>query len=144
MAQTAANAGAVQVALWESEGYTSSQIQGTGGYSFSQYTTAHAAISGFLSTPLNGVTYSSSWTPSDVNAIYLTRNGVGAQDQIVLVPTSHGSNNGPVPEPLSMVVWGAFAGLAAGATALRRRKQPCGRWSAKNRQAILHVIEGKR
>jgi hypothetical protein len=142
--QNAANAGAVQVAIWQSEGYTSSAIMSTGGFSSSQYFAASAAISSLLAiTDISG-SYSSSWTPTDVGAIILKHNGTGAQDQIVLVSTSNNNNNGSVPEPASLVVWGLGASLAAGAAALRRRKQPRGRWSAANRQVILQVIEGKR
>jgi len=45
------------------------------------------------------------------------------------------------PEPASVLTWGLLAG-AAGAAALRRR-QRAGRWSKKNRAAILEVISQK-
>lgn len=46
----------------------------------------------------------------------------------------------PVPEPLSLVVWSVLGAGAAG-LAIRRRK--VGRWSAKDRQAIMGMIETK-
>lgn len=47
-----------------------------------------------------------------------------------------------VPEPATIAIWGVGIGLA-GAAALRR-KQPRGRWSQENRQAIYAIIGGKR
>ncbi|MGA2254824.1 MAG: hypothetical protein ABSG53_09195 [Thermoguttaceae bacterium] len=72
-------------------------------------------------------------------------NGNPVQNQMILTytDTPFGGIGGPVPEPVSIAIWGVGAGLA-GAAALRRRKQPRGRWSEENRQAIFQVIEGKR
>lgn len=58
-------------------------------------------------------------------------------------PANGGEGGDPTPEPTTLAIWGVGLGLA-GAAALRRRKQPKGRWSEKNRQAILQVIEGNR
>jgi len=141
--KSASTAGAVQAALWESEGYSNSDIMGTGGFSFSQLSAANSLIPTLLAvTDISG-SYSSSWAPTDVGAIDLTHNGYGAQDQIVLVSTSN-NNNSVVPEPVSIIVWGAGAGLAAGAVAMRRREEPRRKWSAKNRQAIIQIVQGRR
>jgi len=47
-----------------------------------------------------------------------------------------------VPEPTTLAIWGLLG--VAGAAALRRRKQPRGRWSQENRQAVIQIIESKR
>ena len=51
--QTAADAGAVQVALWESEGYTSTQITSTGGFTTNQLTAANLLITNILATKVD-------------------------------------------------------------------------------------------
>jgi hypothetical protein len=142
--QNATNAGVVQAALWESEGYSDSQIASALGIStFYLNNTVDTSIQTFLGVALSTSTSYSNYSPSDVVAFDLkTLGGSGAQDQIVL-GTVGGSNNGSVPEPVSLAVWGIGAGLAAGSVALRR-KQPNGRWSKKNRQAILQVIKHSR
>ncbi len=143
LSKSASTAGAVQVAIWESEGYSSTDIMGNGGFSFTDYTNANNLIPTLLGTTDISGSWSSSWTPTDVGVIYLTHNGSGAQDQIVLVNTSN-NNNSVVPEPVSILVWGAGAGLAAGAVAMRRREEPRRKWSAKNRQAILQIVQSRR
>jgi hypothetical protein len=49
-----------------------------------------------------------------------------------------------IPEPVSIVIWGLGAAGAAGAMALRRRKNTRARWSDENRQAIVGLIENRR
>jgi MYXO-CTERM domain-containing protein len=61
---------------------------------------------------------------------------------IIVFPEGNASVT-PIPEPTTIAIWGVGVGLA-GAAALRRRRQPGGRWSDENRQAIFHIIEGKR
>ena len=147
--KTKDNAGAVQIAIWESEGYTSLQITGTGGITPAQLSAADGDMNnGLIHTLLYGTytdwdPYSSTWAPTDVNAFILKVGTTGSQDQIVLVPTTPNTNEGSTPEPVSLVVWGVGAGLAAGATAIRRRRQPSRRWSNANRQAILEVVHCK-
>jgi hypothetical protein len=131
------------VALWESEGYSNTQITGTGGFSWNQLNDANSRIPTLLATVDVSGSYSSSWAPTDLNAFFLTHNGYGAQDQIVLVRTSAPGGSPPVPEPAGIAVWGIGAGLAAGAAALRRRKQRRGRWSKENREAVLRIVQGK-
>ena len=46
--QNAANAGAVQVALWQSEGYSTLAIENTGGFSSSLFNSATADITSLL------------------------------------------------------------------------------------------------
>jgi hypothetical protein len=126
MTQNSSNAGAVQIALWESEGYSftanNHALLNTVGYSLSDYNSAESLITYWLSQSLQGGgTYSTSWTPTNVDAIELTHDGSGAQDQIVLVPINVPGNSGPVPEPASMAVWGIGVCLV-GAAAMRRRK----------------------
>ena len=158
-AHTAANAGMVQVALWLSEGYTESQIVNSAGYTSNSQGTgtfdvADAAITSWESNPtmytlLDGSVYSPNWVPAaSVDAIELNNlDGTGAQDQAVFAQTLSGGSQPDdsfvVPEPVTAVIWGVGAGLA-GAAALRRRKQPRGRWSEENRQAILQIIDNKR
>ncbi len=120
--QNAADAGAVQVALWESEGYTSAQITGTGGYTTAQLNAANTLIPTLLATADVSGSYSSSWAPTDLNAFFLTHNGYGAQDQIVLVSTSTHGGSPAVPEPVGAVIWGVGTALAAGGAALRRAR----------------------
>ena len=160
--QNQADAGAVQVALWLSEGYIERDITGEGGYSSTDYNNALSTIETLLNytgtdTPDEFAAYlatngansllPANYTATDVSAIELT-NGVGgsaAQDQVILTAPNiipNGSSDS-VPEPVTLAIWGVGAGLA-GAAALRRRKQPRGRWSQESRQAIFHVIEGKR
>jgi hypothetical protein len=159
-------AGAVQIALWESEGYTLNDPYSNGyvygsfpggagyyatGYTDGQLTNANTLISSLSQVALpdgSATGYNTNWAPNDVSAIILTDgtdgNGGGAQDQVVLVDDyTPAGGTSSVPEPISIVVWGVGAGLA-GAAALRRRKQPRGRWSPEDRQAIFQVIEGKR
>ena len=144
IAQSAADAGAVQVALWESEGYTSAQITATGGYTTTQLNNANSLITSILATKVDiSGSYSSSWAPTDLNAFFLTHNGTGAQDQIVLVSTSAPGNSGSVPEPAAIAVWGIGTGLAAGAAALRRRKHGRRKWSKENLEAVLRIVQGK-
>jgi len=69
--------------------------------------------------------------------------GTPAQSQLFLDLTLNSSGSPAVPEPATIAIWGLGAGLA-GAAALRRRKQPKGRWSEENRQAIFQVIERRR
>ncbi len=158
-AHTAADAGMVQVAIWLSEGYTESQIVNSAGYTINSQGTgtfdvADAAITSWESNPalytlLDGSVYSPNWVPSNsLNAIELNNlNGTGAQDQAVFAQTLSGGSQPDdsfvVPEPVTAVIWGVGAGLA-GAAALRRRKQPRGRWSVVNRQAILQIFDNKR
>ncbi len=79
ISQDAADAGAVQVALWESEGYTQTQITGTGGYTTTQYNNANTLISNILATKVDiSGSYSASWAPTDLNAFFLSHNGTGA------------------------------------------------------------------
>ena len=142
--QNAADAGAVQVALWESEGYTQAQITGTGGYTSLSYSNANTLISSILATTVDiSGSYSSSWAPTDLNAFFLSHNGVGAQDQIVLVSTSTHGGSPAVPEPVGAVIWGVGTALAAGGAALRRRKNRRRPWSEENREAVLRIIQGK-
>jgi hypothetical protein len=64
-------------------------------------------------------------------------------DLVALADPAHQDFLGqPVPEPATIAIWGLGIGLA-GAAALRR-KQPRGRWSQENRQAIYAIIGGKR
>jgi hypothetical protein len=126
MTQNSANAGAVQIGLWESEGYNltanNNALLNTAGYTVSNYNSAEGLISYWLGKSLQGgSTYSASWTPTNVNAVELTHYGDEAQDQIVLVPTSAPGGSGSIPEPTSMAVWGIVV-LLAGAAAMRRRK----------------------
>ncbi len=157
-AHTAANAGMVQIALWLGEGYTESQIVNGAGYTSNSQDTgtfdvADAAIKSWESNPtvytlLDGSVYGQNWVPpSNIDAIELNNLcGTGAQGQLVYSPILSGGNqpsdNFPVPEPVAVVIWGVGAVLA-GAAALRRRKQPRGRWSEENRQAILQIIDSK-
>jgi hypothetical protein len=140
------DAGAVQYAIWKSEGYSDQDIKSLGGYSTSDFNSAVSQSAWLLGHyTLNGVAYSSSWTPADIVAFTITstKNGSSAQDQIVLGYTSNG-NNSVVPEPVSFAVWGIGSGLAAAGMAVRRRKQPQGRWSDKNRRAIMEIVNAKR
>jgi hypothetical protein len=68
---------------------------------------------------------------------------MGQNQLLVLAPGDEGQIPNPIPEPTTIAIWGVGVGLA-GAAALRRRRQPGGRWSDENRQAIFHIIEGKR
>ena len=70
--QNATNAGAIQVALWESEGYSSAAITGTGGISTYQLNVANMIIPTLLSIADISGSYSSEWTPTDVEAFELT------------------------------------------------------------------------
>jgi hypothetical protein len=122
----ATNAGAVQVALWESMGYTDTYINNNTSLNPSSYQSTIATLA---------AGWTSSWTPPPTEEVLTLLNSQGdpAQDQIVSL----------VPEPTTLAIWGLGVGLA-GAAAMRRRKQSHGRWSAENRQAIFEVIDGKR
>jgi len=142
--QDAADAGAVQVALWESEGYSQAQITGTGGYTTNQYNNANTLIANILATKVDiSGSYSTSWAPTDLNAFFLSHNGTGAQDQIVLVSTSTHGGSPSVPEPVGAAIWGVGTALAAGGAALRRRKNRRRPWSTENREAVLRIVQGK-
>ena len=120
MAHTSANAGAVQIAVWESEGYNltanNHNLHHTLGYSQSQYTSAESLITYWLGQSLpGGATYNSSWVSTDVSSIELVCGDVGVQDQLVVIPNHPPGGSPPTPEPASMVIWGvgALAGLAS-------------------------------
>lgn len=64
--------------------------------------------------------------------------GGNAQDQIIVKQSSAGI----VPEPTSLAVWSILGGAAAGIAAhKRRRRLPTGRWSDRNRESILSIID---
>jgi hypothetical protein len=128
MAHTSANAAAVQITVWESEGYNltanNDSLLKTLGYSQTQYTSAESLITYWLGRSLmDGETYSSSWTSSNVKSIELTSGGCGAQDQLVIVPTTITTGSSPVPEPGSIVIWGIGAGLVCMASSRRCRSE---------------------
>jgi hypothetical protein len=58
----------------------------------------------------------------------------------VLQSVSNSYTQSVVPEPATLLVWTGLGGIAA-AAAMRRRKQPSGRWSNENRTAICSIIE---
>jgi hypothetical protein len=100
LAQNAANAAAVQVALWSSEGYTASDIEGAG-YSASLYASSVTLEASLLSS----LGYTSSWQ-------------VGANDQVMVLDNAQDQfiyNSNGVPEPASFAIWGVF-GLAGAAS----------------------------
>lgn len=129
-------AAAVQVALWRSIGYSSDLIQSDGGI----------RVTSEIETAITQLTtgWSDGWKATNEKVAILKDLGnAAAQDQIFFVATSNDAGGlHPVPEPTTIAIWGVGVGLA-GAAALRRRKQPQGRWSKENRQQILSIIEGK-
>jgi hypothetical protein len=78
-------------------------------------------------TPANSG-FSGDWQFGDANMEYGTETLLSSSDD----PQAD-------PEPATLVIWGVLG--AAGAAAVRRHRQPKGRWSAESRQAILQVIE---
>jgi hypothetical protein len=107
-------AGAVQAAIWMSEGYNSTQISNYGGLTASTYTTQ-------ITNWLTALGYTSAWTPSSTKLINLTTlSNLEVQDQIALVsiPQVGGYD---VPEPASIVIWLVF-GLSVSAVAVVRRR----------------------
>jgi hypothetical protein len=139
IAKNPSNAAAVQVALWHSIGYTDSEIYSDGGIPVTP--DLDSLISHLAAA------WTSSWTtaPDDqVGVLQVAGSGSPGQDQIFFVDVDPSDNGLPhAPEPATIVIWGVGLGLA-GAAALRRRKQPRGGWSDENRQAIFHIIEGRR
>ena len=162
---TSANefAGAITQAIWS--GLTSATNPFAAGYAVPAFASVPALASFTVSDPTIAKIISAWYTDfsneqsgsgntADYNAFLLTQpnlliadltcDGSPVQNQMVLGINSNPNGGvGTVPEPTTLVIWGVGAGLA-GAAALRRRKQPRGRWSEENRQAIFRVIEGKR
>jgi hypothetical protein len=109
IAQNQSDAAAIQVALWLSEGYTSSAIESTAGYSSSQFSAAQSQESSLLSS----LGYSSAWQVGTNDKVAILN---GAQDQFVSCSTSTSS----VPEPASFVIWGIVS-LAGAATVIGKK-----------------------
>lgn len=142
---TANVAGAVQVQIWLSEGYTSTQISTSSGIFGTTLTNDEFLANTLLSISDTGNTGTSyaTFSPTDIAAVDLNNlSGQGAQDQVLLIPSSGTSSSGQptAPEPTGIIVWGIGAGVA-GAAAVRRRGQRRTRWTKQNRQAILAVID---
>ena len=127
MSQTAANAAAVQIAVWESEGYNLTannySLLHTAGYSQSQYTSSESLITYWLGQSLpGGATYTTSWISTDVSSIELLCGNVGAQDQLIVYPNHIPGNSPPAPEPVSLIIWGVGVSLVG--LAKMRRVRP--------------------
>ena len=144
LAHTLANAEAVQLALWLSEGYSAtgatSTIQTAGAYTSAVITSA-MSTEAFLLSSSSGLGYSSSWSVPASDKVMLLG---GAQDMAVYVTMNPNSQQpSSTPEPATLLIWGV-GGVAAGAVALhRKRKQRRGRrWSEESRKAILSIFEG--
>jgi len=78
LTQNVATAAAVQVALWSSEGYTATQIEGAG-FSSSLYSDSVALESSLLSS----LGYTSAWQPGPNDQVIVLDN---AQDQFITLP----------------------------------------------------------
>jgi hypothetical protein len=104
---------AVQIALWESEGYDENYI-----YMHTTYgdPTAIHADETLANTIAAELGWTTSWLPIDVDAMWLSTGGVNNQDQVFLIPQQTGGHQGTVPEPASVAIWGlgiCFAGVVA-------------------------------
>ena len=65
-------------------------------------------------------------------------------DTITLPPGPVSPPPPTVPEPMGIAVWLGLSGMAAGAAAMRKKRQPASqRWSDQDRAAILAVVGGK-
>ena len=158
---TAEIAGAIQQVVWVGEGYNPWGVLGYGPSPTASLDYSDAAIASLVSgwykdytKEMNEYDNDQSGTTSDIldYANFLSEqkylsiakltdgSGDPAQNQLVLglyLPTTNDADS--VPEPTTLAIWGIGAGLV-GAGAMRRRKQPRGRWSEDDRQAILQVI----
>ncbi len=95
--------------------------------------------SGGFATIAAGTEYwnGTTWTPTD----YSSTEELKTFDATYVDPAGGSSVNAD-PEPVTLVIWGVLG--VAGAAVVRRHKQPRGRWSQENRQAIFQVIERSR
>ncbi len=139
-------AGEIQYAIWTSEnpGYSQSTIFSELGISDQTTETNYANQYTSWLNQFNSNPSANNLLALNVEVAQLAdypNSGDQNQNQLVLVATSPNFRS-PVPEPATLAIWGLGAGLA-GAAALRRRKQPGGRWSEEDRKAIFQVIHAK-
>ena len=110
-------AGAVQLAIWLSEGYTetSNNLHSKLGLTTSQYSPFESQVSSWEAG------FPVGWTPDADKIVYLknTATGAASQDQMFLVSAVPLQN---VPEPASIIVWSLMGLSASGVVAARRRR----------------------